>query len=168
MLRLRLGLGVGIKPDVIAFLVGVAGARETVHQIAGATGYYRRAVRRALEELVAAGFLEARPTAPVSFRADLSKWAVLLGIDVADPPAWGSWAALYAFVAAAEEWWRSAQRATPFVLASEARDLVAAHEKALELAGLRFPRSDTAGGEGFLEPFAEALTRSAEFIDAVV
>src|SRR3989442_11518816 len=46
MLRLRLGMGVGIKPDVIAYLIGVASGRQPVVLIARATAYYRRAVRR--------------------------------------------------------------------------------------------------------------------------
>jgi len=37
MLRLRLAFGVGIKADVLAFLLGMVGARRTVQEVARAT-----------------------------------------------------------------------------------------------------------------------------------
>src|SRR5712691_6743975 len=168
MLRLRLGFGVGIKADVVSHLVGLAGARYTVQQIAAATAYYGRAVRRALEELVAAGFVEARPTAPASYRVDLAKWADLLAITTDDPPAWRPWASVYSFVAALDAWSRRPAPESEFVLASEARDLVAQHAEALESAGVRLPALNTHRGEAYLEPFRSVLKELAEFVDATV
>ncbi len=168
MLRLRLGFGVGIKADVVSHLVGLAGGRYTVQQIAAATEYYGRAVRRALEELVAAGFVEARPTAPASYRVDLSKWADLLAITTAEPPAWRPWAGVYSFVAALDAWSRGPAPESDFVLASEARDLVARHAEALESAGVRIPALSTHRGEAYLKPFGNALKELAEFVDATV
>jgi hypothetical protein len=72
MLRLRLALGVGIKADALAFLLGRAGARATVREIASGTAYFERAVRRAVDDLVAARFVEVQATSPISYRA---KWA---------------------------------------------------------------------------------------------
>ncbi len=168
MLRLRLGFGVGIKADVVSHLVGLAGARYTVQQVAAATAYYGRAVRRALEELVAAGFVEARPTAPASYRIDLAKWADLLAITTKDPPAWRPWASVYSFVAALDAWSRRPVPESDFVLASEARDLVAQHAEALESAGVRIPALSVHRGETYLEPFRKALKELADFVDATV
>jgi hypothetical protein len=168
MLRLRLGFGVGIKADVVSYLIGLAGARSTVQQIALATAYYGRAVRRALEELVAAGFVEARPTAPASYRVDLAKWADLLAITSDDPPAWRPWASVYAFVAALDAWSRRPAPESQFVLASEARDLVAQHAEALESAGVRLPALSSHRGEAYLEPFRSGLKELGEFIDTTV
>jgi len=168
MLRLRLGFGVGIKADVVSHLVGLAGGRSTAQQIASATAYYGRAVRRALEELVAAGFVEARPTAPASYRVDLAKWADVLAITTDDPPAWRPWASVYSFVAALDEWSRRPAPESEFVLASEARDLMAQHAEALESAGVRLPALSRHRGETYLEPFASSLKELAEFVDATV
>lgn len=168
MLRLRLGFGVGIKPDVVSNLVGLGGSGATVQQIAAGIQYYGRAVRRAIEELVASGFIEARSTSPASYRIDLGKWAELLAIDVDDPPAWRPWAGLYAFVAALEAWGSGPTPDSAFVLASEARDLALKHAATLESAGVRLSSLSLLRGEAYLEPFGKALRDVARFLDSVV
>jgi len=167
MLRLRLGIGVGIKPDVIAYLIGVAGGRQPVQLIARATAYHGRAVRRALEELAAAGFVETRPTAPVSYRVDARKWAVLLAMNPDNAPAWRSWAAMYSFVAALDEWSRKLPSESDFVLASEARDIMFEYGMSLD-ATVRLPRMDHYRGEAFLGPFVEGLKACVEYLEAMV
>ncbi len=168
MLRLRLGFGVGIKADVVAHLVGLAGSGATVLQIAEATQYHSRAVRRAIEELAASGFIEARSTAPASYRADLHKWAELLAITAREPPAWRSWVGVYAFVAALDAWASRPAPQSAFVVASEARDLAAEHAQALESAGVRVPALSKYRGEAYLEPFGKALKGLAEFLESAV
>ncbi len=167
MLRLRLGLGVGIKPDVLAYLIGIAGGPNPVNLIARATSYQGRAVRRALEELLAAGFIESRPSwTPVAYRVDNAKWAALLEFDPHAPPAWRGWASLFAFVTAVDLWSRSLPDA-PVVLASEARDLVEAHPRAFD----GIPRLPTLGkyrGEAFIGPFVKAIEVCAGFVEWVV
>lgn len=166
MLRLRLGLGVGIKPDVVAYLIGLAGARATVQGIAEATAYYARAVRRAVEELAAAGFVEPRPTAPASYRVDNRKWADLLAFDAKDPPAWRSWASFYAFVAAVSEWAVTLPD-SDLVLASEARDLLLKHGSALE-GSVRLPYIEGTTGDALLPLFMDALKACSEWAVGVV
>jgi len=168
MLRLRLGFGVGIKADVIAHLVGLAGGGATVQQIAEATQYYGRAVRRASEELAASGFIEARSTAPASYRVDLDKWTQLLGIARDDPPAWRPWGSVYAFVAALDAWASGPAPQSAFVLASEARDLVTQHARGLEPAGVSLTALSRHRGEGYLEPFRRALEELSEFLGSAV
>jgi hypothetical protein len=166
MLRLRLGLGVGIKPDVLAYLIGHAGGALPVHLAARATAYYPRAVRRAMEELAAADFIEPRPTTPLSYRVDNRKWAPLLAYDANEPPAWRSWAQVYAFVAALDQWSMNLPGES-FVLASEARDLIDAHGRALDVT-IRLPQLDKYRGEAYLEPFLAALRATRESIEQVV
>jgi hypothetical protein len=166
MLRLRLGLGVGIKPDVLAYLIGHAGGALPVHLTARATSYYPRAVRRAMEELAAAGFIEPRPTTPVSYRVDNRKWGPLLAFDAKDPPAWRSWAQVYGFVAALDRWSPDLP-SDSFVLASEARDLVDIHGRALDPV-IRLPQLDKYRGVAYLEPFLAGLKATVEFLEQVV
>ena len=168
MLRLRLGFGVGIKADVVSHLVGLAGAGATVQQIAEATQYYGRAVRRAIEELAASGFIDARSTAPASYRVDVHKWADLLAITADDSPAWRPWVGIYALEAALDAWESRPAPESGFVLASEARDLVAEHAPSLESAGVRLPALSKHRGQAYLEPFGRALTEVAEFLASAV
>jgi hypothetical protein len=139
-----------------------------VQQIADEIHYYGRAVRRAVEELVAARFIEARSTAPASYQVDPGKWADLLGIDPDNPPAWRQWAGLYAFVAALVAWESRPLPDSAFVLASEARDLVSKHESTLESAGVRVSAMSLHRGEAYLEPFVSALGQLAQFLESVV
>ena len=168
MLRLRLGLGVGIKPDVLAYLVGQAGGRATIQQITAATHYYGRAVRRAVEELVAARFIQYWPTAPTSYCANLPVWQELLDIEPADPPAWRPWASIYSFVLAVSEWLENESPNSATVAASEARDLVTRHHAALDAAGIPPVAFGKHLGHSFLVPFQQALESYAEYIDTVV
>jgi hypothetical protein len=125
MLRIRLALGVGIKADALTFLLGRTGVRATVREVASSTGYFARAVRRALDDLVAARFLEVQATSPISYSAKWAKWEQLLGVDQNDAPLWRSWHELYLVVLALDEWARQADMArwTPYVAASRLRDV---------------------------------------------
>lgn len=166
MLRLRLGLGVGIKPDVLAYLIGHAGGRMAVVLIARGTAYQGRAVRRSLEDLVAAAFIESWPTSPVSYRVDKAKWAGLLEFDLKEPPAWRDWAGTYAFIAALDEWSRALPQ-SELVLASEARDLVAAHGRGID-PGVRAPMLDKYRDQEYLGPFVKTIEACREFVEWVV
>ena len=163
MLRLRLGLGVGIKPDVVAHLLGHAGGAIPVVLIARATAYQGRAVRRALEDLVAAGFVESRPGSPALYRADAARWSGLLDFDPKEPPAWRAWAGTYGFIAALDEWSRSLP-ASAGVLASEARDLVGDYGQGIDGA-IKAPMLDRYLGEAYVAPFVRAVEACTAFME---
>ena len=57
-LRLRAGFGINAKADVLALLLGLAGAPADLKLIAAATAYTERAVRTAAEEMALAGFIQ--------------------------------------------------------------------------------------------------------------
>jgi hypothetical protein len=124
MLRLRLAMGVGIKADALAFLIGCLGAGSTIREIAAATGYYERAVRRAMEDLAAARLATMMATSPVRYQVRWRDWAQLLGVDENTAPAWRSWHQLYAIVVAVDGWARRAEGSswTPYVMGSRLRD----------------------------------------------
>lgn len=124
MLRLRLALGVGIKADALAFLLGRTGVRATVREIASGTRYFERAVRRAVDELVAARFVEVQPTSPISYSAKWVNWQQLLGVDQNQAPLWRSWHELYLVVVTLDGWGRQADagRWSGYVAASRLRD----------------------------------------------
>ena len=125
MLRLRLAMGVGIKADALAFLIGCGGAGQTIRDIATSTGYYERAVRRAMEDLAAARLTMAMATSPVRYQVRWRDWAQLLGVDEDHAPLWRGWHQLYAVVVAVDGWARRAEESswTPYVTASRMRDM---------------------------------------------
>jgi len=161
LLRLRIGLGVGIKADVLAFLLGSAGGSRTMREITQATGYFRRAVARGVEELATAGFVLARTTAPASYRALPQQWDALLNLG-SSPPIWWYWDALFRFAGALDQAATEAADRTPFLQASLARDLMEGHAGAFELNAVRARPLTSASGERYLQVFAEDVAELAE------
>jgi hypothetical protein len=165
MLRLRLGLGVGIKADVLAYLLGSSGAHQTVPAIAVATGYYQRAVRRAVEDLAAGGFVNAAVTSPASYRIERGAWRELLGLGE-DPPTWRPWSVWFAFVSQLQDW-AERQAAGPtvsdYVLSSRARDFLDGQRPKLG-GSIGLPDARGYVGERYLEVFEKSLLEVADWL----
>jgi hypothetical protein len=163
MLRLRLAFGVGIKADVLAFLLGMVGARRTVQEVARATRYYPRAVRRALEELAAARFVLAAPSAPISYHVDADAWGAVLGL-AGGPPPWRAWQDAFAALAHLLGWLDdpATARGSAYLLSSRARDLAERHAGAFHPFGVALPDTGAFPGEAYLEPFTDAVRLWAE------
>jgi len=77
LLQLRRGFGVGVKPDLIAILLGVRGAWIDASTLAELSGYSVAAVRRAADEMSNAGLIETSGGHSRAFRADLAGWKSL-------------------------------------------------------------------------------------------
>ncbi len=161
LLRLRVGLGVGVKADVLAYLLGSVGSRRTIGEVTVATGYYRRGVQRAVEELVAAGFLVVLATAPASYRAPLNTWGPLLGLGD-DPPLWRHWQQLFALGAALDEVASGTASASPYIQSSRARGVIEEHRAAFDLNGVPLGDPGMVPGEEFLGLLAEDIGQLAE------
>jgi hypothetical protein len=178
VLRLRAGFGVNAKADVLALLLGLHGAAAELPVLTAATGYTDRAVRTATEEMVLAGFLTEIRGRPSSFRVDPEPWSQVLqyhrldrtpGEGPAIPP-WHHWAALFAFLAAVDDWGRSAERNgwSAYVASSKARDLYEEHERPLIRAGVDpLPRRPAPGTE-FLALFHTLVLGAAERTRAAI
>lgn len=166
LLRLRVGLGVGIKADVLTLLLGRSGSRETVQGIAAATGYAGRAVRRAVEDMAAARLVRSWQTTPASFSADAEVWGELLGFEGGAPP-WRYWQSVFALVFALLEWWRaeSASPSTPYLRSSAAREIISGHREAFERNTIRVPRTDDYVGEEYLPAFEQSLATLLEWME---
>jgi hypothetical protein len=158
VLRLRLAFGVGIKADVLAHLLGMAGARRTVQQVARTTRYYPRAVRRALEELAAARFVLAAASAPISYYVDAEAWGGVLAWP-GGPPPWRPWADAFPVLARLSAWLDhpGTARASVYLLSSSARDLAEEHLDAFQQFGVALPSAEAFPGEAYWAPFTEAV-----------
>lgn len=167
MLRLRVGLGVGVKADLVAFLLATGGAWVTVKGIAEGLSYTPRAIRRAVDALVAARFIQATTGTPAAYRVDAKAWAPLLEPS-GKPPAWRYWSPVFDFVADLAEWTGgegALPRATAYVLSSRARDLVERHGIAFARNQIKIPSPGDYPGEKYLQAFEETLRRLARWLE---
>lgn len=96
LLQLRRGFGVGMKPDLIAVLLGSRGAWVDVATLTELTAYSVAGVRRAVDDLANAGLIESSGGHSKAFRADVAAWKSLL--PTMEAPLWRRRAEGYAFV----------------------------------------------------------------------
>lgn len=167
MLRLRVGLGVGVKADFVAFLLATGGAWATVKGIAEGLSYTPRAIRRAGDDLVAARFIQAATGSPAAYRADPKAWAALLGLS-GKPPAWRYWSPVLALVADLAEWpmqGSALPKANAYVLSTHARDLVERHQIAFARNQIKIPHPEDYPGETYLQAFEETLRTLARWLE---
>jgi hypothetical protein len=95
MLQLRRGLGVGVKADVLAILLGALSAWLDIATLSALSFYTVPAVRVAADDLANAGLIEGSGGHRRAFRANLSAWQVLL--PRLQRPVWRRRADGYAF-----------------------------------------------------------------------
>jgi len=130
-LRLRLAFGVGIKADLLSFLLSTdGGAGASVAVIATATAYTVAAVRKAARDLAEARLIEAITENRTEFAVHRAGWSELLGVK--NMPKWRGWNERFVFVADFLNWATDAsdRPLTTYVLESAGRDLLKAHERA--------------------------------------
>jgi hypothetical protein len=169
MLRLRAGIGVGTKADLLTVLLGLHGAAANLRTLALATGYSNRAMRTAAEEMARARFIHEIEGPPAAYRAEPGAWCALLGGGPADAsvgagsgvPPWRFWSIAFAFLTAVIEWEREAHRAgwSPYVVSSRARDLVEAYRGRLQHLDVTLATSADARGEAYLDAFRDLVHR---------
>jgi len=177
MLRLRAGFGVGVKADVLTFLLGIRGTPATVKEVARATAYSERSVRTAAVEMALAGMIHKRPGRPARYRVEPEPWLRLLSSTGSgnqpasarmadDSPHWCYWAQLLAFLLAVVEWQSlpRSDRITEYVLSSQARDLYYHHEMAFALNNISVPNPEHYVGEEYLKEFSLTLTLVSEWL----
>jgi hypothetical protein len=147
MLRLRAAFGVGVKADLLAFLLGQP-LRVTVGTAAAALGYSVPAVFRAIQDLEPAGFVRSTAAyGAAEYWVDSLRWSALLDTDN-DVPRWAYWREILTYVSAVVRWEeRLAERSvSDYARGASLRDVAIAHEADLARAGVfsdgpAFPRS---------------------------
>lgn len=162
VLRLRLAFGVGIKADLLAFLLCTHEAAATVGTIAAVTDYTPAAVRKAAHDLAEAGFVRSVLTtgdSTLRYRIVRSIWSSL----VPQTPNWIDWRARFIFAASFLDWASSAQQRhlTEYVIESAMRTLIEQHTIALESRWPDFTYSPTAAPSSSVRRFGEAMLNDA-------
>jgi hypothetical protein len=170
MLQLRLGMGVGVKADVLTLLLGSStppGFAE-VATIAGDLGYTTAAVRRAADDLGRARFLRSRDmpdttrSTPRMFSGQPSAWTSLLGMKQSQP-VWAYSRQRFGFLIEVLTWLDRvrAKTPTPYAMDVESRGILTRHARAfvqhevVDPLGFATTELDFA----YLERAARALTR---------
>jgi hypothetical protein len=167
MLRLRAGLGVGAKADLLTFLLGLGGAAADLKTIALATGYTGRAMRTAAEEMALARFIHEVVGPPSSYVANPLAWESVLDSDRPGPaategasiPPWRFWSVAFAFLTAVIHWESEAARSgwSAYVASSRARDLMEAQRRRLRYLDAPAAGAADARGAEYLEVFREVV-----------
>lgn len=133
ILRLRLGFGVGVKADLLAYLLAHVHEWATVREISEGVAYTPAAVRRAAEDLAAARLVESLEGQPASYRITYEPWRELLGL-AERPPRWASWQERFVFATAFLNWAdaASARPLSPYALGTQGREFLERYRSALE------------------------------------
>jgi len=166
-LRLRAGIGVNAKADLLSLLLGLGGEAADLKVIAAATAYTERAIRIAVQEMTLAGFIHEIEGRPSSYYAEPRAWAQLLQhqLDRSQAefslPRWRFWWAVFAFLAKVADWGERAEASnwTDYVASSRARDLLGHHERRLRQAQVAHWGATSSTGEGYLLEFEEFVKR---------
>jgi len=107
MCRLRLGLGVNMRADVLCFLLTNRSEPASVRRVAEALGYTKVATRRAVEDLASAQLITVvGASRPETYSADPRAWGRVLGLS-GPLPRWRGWQRLFSFLTAFGEWEKS-------------------------------------------------------------
>jgi hypothetical protein len=174
MLQLRLGLGVGVKADVLTYLLGIdrqGSEWASVSRIADALGYTPAAVRRAADDLAKSRFIQPLETGDQGARSQrmfvvrTPAWSGLLGIN-ANNPGWGYWPERYRFVAEVLSWaGRKADGASSaYARDVKARELITAHTMAITQDRIVDP-VELAGANFGVEYLGSVATRFANWLE---
>lgn len=163
MLRLRAGMGVGAKADLLTFLLGIGGAAADLKTITLATAYSDRAMRTAADEMALARFIQAVEGPPRAYGADPRSWGAVLANEQADArtasdaaaPPWRFWSVAFAFLAAVIHWERAAREEgwSSYVASSRARDLMEVHRRRLRFSDVAAAGIPQARGTDYLAAF---------------
>lgn len=95
MLRLRKAFGVGLRADVLAFLVATPGRTHGIRAVATATRYTPAPLRRTMADMADAGLIErVAGEGPEQFTMDVPRWARALTLP-AGLPMWPYWHELF-------------------------------------------------------------------------
>ena len=136
MLRLRVGLGIGNKADVLSFLLGNGGRTATVREIAEAIGYSIHALHRTVDDLALAGLIDATDYSPARYGVHRKRWRTLLGAErLAE---WCHWDRVYSLVAEFDHWTRetSARKVSEYAFGVRARELIVQYREVFRRAGV--------------------------------
>jgi hypothetical protein len=169
ILRLRLGIGMGVAPDLLSFLLSLRGQWVSAAQIAQAINYSVYAIRRVADDMAAAQLIESTRVKPLQYRAKVEAWLELLGIG-GEYPEWRYWHPVYSLAAKIIVEYESGEWDvdSPYLLSTKLRDLVEEHRDAFISNHIDYPDPRKFTGEAYIPAFSASLEYLAKWIKEVV
>lgn len=166
MVRMRVLLGVGMRTDIITFLLTVRDGYIAPDDVAAATAYNLASVRRVLAQLAEAGGLNYAAGTYPGYSIKGSPLQRLTGPSASETPRWRYLAQVYALVVEYLSWWREveARPLSPFAVAVKGDELFERHRRAFVDTGLTEPHRTAGVGDHW----AAELHRLAEWLDETV
>ncbi|MDE3075428.1 MAG: hypothetical protein KGJ86_08365, partial [Chloroflexota bacterium] len=161
--RMRLLFGVGSRAEVMRYLLTTPAPDVSAQLVAEAAGYAKRNVAEALSALTASGLVTAFDRGNERrYCIDRLRWGQLLGLTPETWPGHRDWPQLLRALRRLSRWLEAPglDELSPYMLASEARGLMAEIESDLTFAG--FSVSSTTGGLG--EQYWGSFTSSVESV----
>jgi hypothetical protein len=166
MVRMRVLLGVGMRTDIITFLLTIPDGYVAAEDVAAATAYNLAAVRRVLTQLTEAGGLNYAAGTYPGYSIRGSALRGITGFRVSEVPRWRFLAQVYAFVVEYLSWWREARGypLSPLAVAVKGDDFFERHRHAFVDTGLVEPHRTTGVGDAW----SAELGRLADWLDETV
>ena len=156
MFKCRAVFGIGIRADVMAYMVTTEGAHP--RDVARILGYNHMRVREVLVGLAEAGVAFVRPVGrSKQYWIDRDKWRSILMGEQIPPPRWVSWRALTRGLTAIwrEAWAIEEARADEYIFSSKMRSAMQSARNDLLGSGMGFTIEDDQGyvAEAYLPVF---------------
>jgi hypothetical protein len=132
MVRLRRGLGVNVRTDVLTYLLGQRGESITVRVMARALRYTEAGIRRAADDLAAARIIHATVDyQPATYSVDSNAWSRALELTQ-ESLVWRSWHEIFSLTAELGDWARTSRgkKVSTYALDTLGWELVDRHRSA--------------------------------------
>jgi hypothetical protein len=163
MFKSRAIFGIGIRADVMAYLVASEGGHA--RRIAEILGYNHMRVTEVLASMAEAGIVAVYSTGRSKhYKIDRDTWSALLVPEQADVPRWTNWRSLLRGLSTIwrEAWALDETRADDYVFSSKMRKAMQAARDDLQGSGIDFTIEDD---QGYIaEAYLPVLSRNADAI----
>lgn len=165
LLRIRLGFGMGITPDLLSFLLSLRGEWTNASQISQAICYSPYSIRRVADDMASAHLIESTQVKPVKYRAKPEAWTTLFGI-AGKIPIWCFWYQVYAFAAKIINSYESGEweGLSAYMLSTKLRDLVEDNQDVFIWNQINIPDPRRYIGEEYLLAFNQTINNLTEWI----
>lgn len=166
MMRLRAGMGVGVKSDLLTYLLGAGNQSKSVREIADAIQYSRVAVQEAAKDMSRAKLLRQDASSSARrYYAPVEAWMSLLADSASsdarnNAPPWRHWSAIFGFLAATIAWAEKMEREgkSEYLASSAARDIVGDFAPGLSANRISIPEPSNYAGEEYLSGYQETVS----------
>ncbi len=156
LLRLRLAMGVGVKADVMAVILGTVHP-VTIRALADSLSYTLVGTRNAVDDLSRAGFIGTTGGKPSAYIAPRDGWQSLLGLKTR--PRWVTWHHCFAFVIDYMLWCERprTKELGDYALDVKIREIIARHDVFVRSAAIDIGTSAVQQGVGSYAAVLETL-----------